>query len=256
MLGKLKLLLTVLTIPIFVATSMPVYATTFSTSPNYSVDQVLFGAGGDSNTGYESSPNYESQVALGETGVGNFTSSNYQAYAGFTTTNTPYLQAVVTSSNLNLGVMSTLSTATATGTFFVRAWDAQGYTVQTESAGPTNSTYVMHSPSTPTAPAVGTEQFGMNLVADTTPTSLPTDSPASANVVQTTTYCCTISYGAPTANYATANKYAYNNGDTIAQSTQSTSSTIYTISYIFNIAGTTPGGTYVFNQNLVVTGTY
>lgn len=256
MLGKLKLLLIALGVLIITASSLPAYATTFSTSPNYSVDQVLFGAGGDANTGYESSTNYKSQVALGETGIGNFVGTNYQAYAGFTTTSTPYIQEVVTSANLNLGTLSTSSAATATATFYVRAWDSSGYSVMTASPPPTNGTYTMASPSTPTTFTPGTEQFGMNLVADTSPTSLTTDSPVSANPVQTTSYCCNIAYGAAYGNYTTTNKYAYNNGDIIAQSTQATSSTIYTISYVVNVASNTPGGAYTFNQSLVATGTY
>lgn len=248
MLGKLKLLGILLVIGLF--TPLQAYATggvPTSYSTNYSVNQVLFGDGGDGPTGLESSPNYESQVSLGETGVGNYVGgTNYQAYAGFNTTDHPYLEINVTGANLNLGVLSRSSTATTTTTFYVRSWLAHGYIVQTSGAPPTNSTYSMATPATATSSAVGTEQFGMNLVANTTPTTF------GANPSQTTTYA----YGAAYGNYATANKYAYNNGDIIAQSTQSTSSTIYTISYIFNISGTTPGGNYTFNQSLVATSTY
>src|ERR1035438_6000985 len=123
MLGKLKLVLTLLIVPIFV--SAPVYAINpvNSSSTHYSVNQVLFGFGGDNpTTGLESSPNYKSQVTLGETGIGNYTSPNYQAYAGFNTTDAPYIEAVVTSTNLDLGVLSKSTTATAISTFYVRSW--------------------------------------------------------------------------------------------------------------------------------------
>lgn len=241
MLGKLKLILIILTIP--VVAPLPVYASITSSSANYSVNQVFFGAGGTLN---ESSPNYQAQTSVGETGIGNYSSSNYQAYAGFNTTADPFLEIVVTATNLNLGVLSTTSTATANATFYVRAWDSSGYIVQTVAPPPTYSSYSMATNPTPTSNSVGIEQFGMNLVANTAPISL------GSNPQQTTSFA----YGTAYGNYATANKYAYNNGDTIAKSTENTSSTIYTISYIFNISKSTPGGQYVFDQNLVATAYY
>lgn len=253
MLGKTKLLITLFALPFLVP--MQAFASNVASykSNNYQTTEVFFGSGGSLN---QSSPNYQSKVAVGELGVGNFISNNYQAYAGFNTTSQPFLEAVVTGASINLGVLSTTSTATATGTFYVRAWDASGYTIQTGSPPPTNqenTSIHLATNSTPTSPySPGTEQFGMNLVADTTPSSLTTDSPVSANPVQSTTY----SYGAAYGNYATVNKYAYNQGDTIAQSPENTSSTIYTLSYIFNISYGTPDGNYVFAQDIVATATY
>ncbi len=242
MFGKLKILILVLTTPLFA--SLPVYATPGSaSSPNYSVNQVFFGAGGSNS---QTDGTLNAQVAVGETGVGNYSSPNYQAYAGFNTTAEPFLEAVVTGTNLNLGILSRLSTATANATFYVRAWDSSGYIVQTVAPPPTNSSYTFATNSTPAANSVGSEQFGMNLRANTSPITY------GADPVQSTAY----SYGVAFGNYATANQYAYNNGDTIAKATQSTSSTVYTISYVFNIGPATPGGIYTFNQNLVITGYY
>lgn len=244
MLGKLKLQLTFIIIVAAVSVaSVRVYATTTSSSTHYQVDQVLFGTGGDLDN---SSTNYQAQTSVGETGIGNYTSTNYQAYAGFNTTSDPYLEIEVTAANLNLGVLSDTSTATANATFYVRAWNALGYIVQTDSPPPTNAGYPMHTNSTPAVSSVGTEQFGMNLVSNMSPITF------GMGPQQTTSF----SYGSPGSNYGTTNEYAYNNGDTIAQSTESTSSTVYTISYIFNISSSTPGGQYIFNQNLVATGNY
>jgi hypothetical protein len=264
MLGKLKLFFLM---PFLILISpLQVFATTTYSSSHYSANQVFFGSGG----GQETDPTNGdvAQVSVGETGVGNFKSSNYGAWAGFNTTADPFLEAVVTAENLNLGVLNTAVTATGTGTFYVRAWNAHGYVVQTDSPPPSTSGHSFATNATPTSSTAGTEQFGMNLVADTTPSSLLTDSPATSNPVQTTVYPYTapsscpptsgdaIAYGCAYGNYLTTNKYAYNNGDTIAQSTKSTSDTIYTISYIFNISTSTPAGNYIFNQNLVVTATY
>jgi hypothetical protein len=64
------------------------------------------------------------------------------------------------------------------------------------------------------------------------------------------------SFGAAAANYNTACNFTYNNGDTVAQSTQSSGETDFTISYLFNISSITPGGTYTMNQSLVATSTF
>jgi len=50
--------------------------------------------------------------------------------------------------------------------------------------------------------------------------------------------------------------YKYLNGDVVAFSTQSSSYTNYTISYIFNVSNVTPGGSYLFHHVLVATSTF
>jgi hypothetical protein len=292
MLGKIKLLSTLFVL--FFLMPIQAYATVSPTytSPNYSADQVFFGTGGSLN---QSSPNYSAQVTVGETGVGNFVGSAYQAYSGFNTTADPFLQIELTCSNLNLGVLNTAVVTTGTACFFVRAWDAHGYVVQTDGNPPQNGSHTFCTRASYTSPCTqppltsspGTEQFGMNLVADTTGNlSNASDTcPVSSNPIQATvkpsfsipsTISCPtgysifpsapsscppttssyIAYGCAYGNYATANNYYYNNGDIIAESNQSTGATIYTMSYIFNISSSTPGGQYTFNQSLVATTTY
>src|SRR5690349_4460465 len=108
------------------------YADT-SSSAHYQVDQTFFGSGGELNT---CSTNYCSKDTAGEIGVGNTASANYQAFAGFNTTDEPYLEFVVTATNTDIGVLDTNSPSTTTGTFYVRAWQASGYAVRTESDPP------------------------------------------------------------------------------------------------------------------------
>jgi len=230
------------------APALAVYSGTSST--HYEVYQTFFGTGssGSGTNPYTSSPSFESQDSVGDLGIGNTTSADFGAYAGFNTSDSPYIQMVVTGANLNLGVLSTSSTAVANATFYVRTWVAHGYNVVTYGAPPTNGSYSMAvpAPGTNAVNAPNSEQFGMNLEANTTPTSFG----APPNEV------FAYSYGAALAPYSTINHYAYNNGDSICDSTQSTGSTIYTLSYIFNIAAYTYGGQYTFNQTLVATGTY
>ena len=154
----------------------------------------------------------------------------------------------VSNTNTNLGTLSTSSTASTTATFTVSTYLAHGYIVVNGSGPPTNNSYTLTSLATPTASQSGIEQFGINLVANTLPTTL------GANPVQLPD--STFSFGQVGTGYGSTNLYKYNLGDTIAYSNQSTGQTTYTISYIFNISHVTPGGTYIFNHVLIATSTF
>jgi hypothetical protein len=216
-----------------------------SSSPNYQVNEVFFGAGGDLN---ECSTTYCAKDSIGETGVGDISSTNYQAQAGFNTDRTPYLQFIVNTTSVNLGILTTASATYTTATFSVKSYLAGSYTVINASPPPQNNSYTMHSLTSPTASIPGTEQFGINLVANT--------SPATFGVAPLQVPGTTFSYGQVAAGYNTANLYKYVQGDTIAYSNQSSGETDYTISYIYNISSVTPGGTYTMNHVLVATSTF
>lgn len=224
----------------------PIAAYAQSSSPNYKVEETFFGTGGELDA---SSPNYQAKQTAGELVAGNTSSANYQAFAGFNTTDEPYLEFVVTGANIDLGYLGTGSVSSATGVFSVRAWQAHGYSITTESDPPTNSQsgYMLSALSTPSPSSPGTEQFGINLVDNSSPD-------VGANLQQIPDG--SFSSGEVATGYDTANSFKYAKGDTIALSNESTSITQYTISYIFNISDITPSGEYVFAHNLVATGTY
>lgn len=225
---------------------MPVAAQS-SASPNYKVDQTLFGTGSERDL---SSPNYRGSGTVGDLGIGETSSLNYRAYAGFNTTDEPYLEFVVTGSNIDLEYLDVNQPKTANGTFYVRAWQANGYVVRTESDPPRNTfgNQQLAPLSTPTTSSTGTEQFGINLVANTSPATFG----AAPQQVPDNTF----SFGAPASGYDIANNFKYVKGDIVAQSPRSTSVTIYTLSYLFNIGDQTPSGQYTFNHVLVATATY
>lgn len=229
---------------------LPVTAFAQTASTHYSVTQTLFGVGGNQNL---NSTNYTSSASVGDLGVGNYTSNDYQAYAGFNTTADPYIQFVVTAQNLNLGILSTGSTATAVATFYVRVWDSSGYIVRTESVPPTDGSHAMTTSATAGTSTMGTEQFGMNLVSNTSPV---TQGANPVDGVTTVPSCVSTAQGGAFGQYDIANNYAYNIGDEVAYCNRSSSSTIYTVSYIFNISKNTPAGQYNFDQILVATGDY
>jgi hypothetical protein len=199
---------------------LPAYAAQ-SASTNYQVNEVFFGSGGSLDS---CSTNYCSKQSAGELTVGNTASANYQAQGGFNTDRQPFIEFDVSNTNVNLGTLSPNTTAYTTASFTVSAYLAHGYTVVNASDPPTNGTYTLSSLTTPTASTAGTEQFGMNLVANTAPATFgaaPSLQPDSS-----------FSYGQATADYSAANYYKYVKGDVVAQSTESTSLTVYTISYI------------------------
>ncbi len=157
-------------------------------------------------------------------------------------------------SSTDLGYLSQAGTATTTGSFAVKTYLANGYVVQLASDPPTNvanPTYQIAGLASPTSPQVGIEQFGINLVHNTTPASLTSVSFDPVQVPDNT-----FSSGGVASGYDQTNKYKYVKGDTIASASQSTGETDYTISFIYNISPVTADGVYQFNGTLVATSTY
>ena len=224
-----------------------------SKSTNYQVNEVFFGAGGALNN---CSTNYCSKQSLGETGVGNTKGTAYQAQAGFNTDRTPYLQFVVSGPSNSAPVLNSGSTTTATATFLVKSYLSSGYSVVTVSPPPQNNAYTMHTMNPQVSSSIGTEQFGMNLVANTGCTGIPGTLGADPAQIPSTAFGFGVAGNGITNDYKTACQFKYNQGDTVASSAKSSGETDYTISYIYNISNLTPGGTYAFNDVLVATATF
>lgn len=216
-----------------------------SSSPNYSIEESFVGPGGLIDA---SSPNYQARASLGDTGIGNAASANFQIYGGYTTTNEEYLEFTVNGAVVNLGLLTDATTGTGTGTFYVRSYLAQGYVVRTVSQPPSTGLVTLAPMTSQGASAVGTEQFGINLKANTSPTTFG----AEAQQVPDASF----SFGFAATGYSTANQYKYAVGDVIAQSNSSSGQTTFTISYIANIAFLTEAGLYTMQHDLVATSTF
>lgn len=221
-------------------------------SGNYKANEVFFGNGGDNNL---SSPNYKAQAASGVLGVGRYSSSNYQAYSGFLTPNEPFLEFHIDTSTVDLGTLDLSSTKTGTANFHVRAYINTGYTVQTVSQPPSyTSGLVSHTLSAMTTQGLavtGTEQFGINLVHNTSPANFGSDPSPQPDGSYAT--------GIAAPGYDTTNKFKYVVGDIVAQTPSGSSGwgqTNFTVSYIANQGPFTPAGNYTMNHDLVVVATY
>ncbi len=217
-------------------------------SSSYRIDESFIGPGGvlDSSSG-----NYQfqsGQQSVGNAGVGESGSSNFTTQSGATTTNDPRLECAITSSAINFGSLSTSVAVHGTATFRVLNYTSYGYNVNIVGSTPTNGGHALNNMAAAAASSPGTEQFGINLVANTSPATF------GANPVQVPD--STFSFGAAATNYNTANNFRYNSGETIAAGAKSSGETDYTVSYIINVATDTPGGQYGGNQVIICTGTY
>lgn len=220
----------------FAVLALPMLAHAQYASPSYSVNEIFIGSGGELEA---CGTDYCARQSAGDTAAGSTSGTLYQANAGFDTPSEPTLEVNVTNTNIDLGVLNNTSTAAASSNFSVKNYLSNGYVVTIEGNSPTyvsgSTTSTLDALNSPSLSAVGTEQFGINLVANTTPGIGTNPQQIPDN---------TFSFGTAAAGYDTPDYFKYVDGDIIAESDQSSGETQYTISIIANIATSTPGGRY------------
>lgn len=215
-----------------------------SSSSNFQINEYFIGSGGEVDA---NSANFNSRASIGDTGIDNSASTNFQQFGGFTTTDEEYLEVSVSSSLIDLGVLDASSVSTGSATFSVRNYLSSGYAVTTRGLLTSENGDTIAPMATKAASSPGTEQFGINLVANTSPS-------VGANVVQVPD--ASFSYGSAATDYDTVNQFKYNESDIIAESDKSTGQSDYTISYITNIGPLTEAGVYQMTHSLIVTPTF
>jgi hypothetical protein len=217
------------------------YADTMK-SATYHIDESSVGVG-DVSQGV--SADYQAAAAVGDLAIGNSSSADYQINAGSQTSPDPALSFSITNGTPNLGSFSPTSATVATATFSVLDYTSYGYVAQIFGNPPTYNGHTLSAMTTTGTSQTGIEQFGINLVANTSPVSVGAN-PDNGQ----------FGFGVADPNYATANQYRYNSGESIAEAPKSSGLTNYTITYLVNVNDLTPGGAYSTNQTIVVTGTY
>lgn len=232
-----------LVLPLLVAGSFvsAAYAQTLQ-STNYQFDESVLGGGG---LGESNSANYQSTSSIGEAATGASASNGFQIEAGNKTSPDPVLKFSVDNTGANFGSFSASAAATTTATFSVSNYTSWGYAVQIVGDPPANGAHSIDAMASTDSSISGLDQFGINLVANTSPTSLG----ANPNQGQ-------FGFGVAAPNYATSDQYRYVSGETIATAPKSSGITQYTISYIVNVESLTPGGQYTTKQTLICTGTF
>lgn len=230
-----------------ITTGYVVYSTSLAhaqtpQSTNYRLDESTVGAGGLMQS---NSANFQASAALGDVAVGEAASENFQIQPGSKTTNDPTLSFSINTPAANFGEFSAGTTAITTATFSVANYTSYGYAVHIAGDVPKNGSEEIDAMTTTAPSTPGLDQFGVNLVANTSPTSF------GANPVYGL-----FGVGAATPNYGVSNEYRFISGEAIATAPKSSGVTTYTISYIANVESLKRGGTYKSNQTLIVTGTY
>ena len=218
-----------------------VFAETSSSSKNYQMVEGQFGVGSSDES---CSGQYCSKTTIGELGA---TSSETTATFGTAEYNEPILQMIVSSGDSNLGVLTTEKTATKTMIVQIRNYLSGGYTLQIIGDAPKFDGHELLTPTTPTAATPGVEQFGMNVVENTSPLvgkkalQVPADKG---------------DFGEAAPGYNETNKFKYSSGDTVARSIKNSGGTDYTISMIVNISSSTPSGHYSGDFSAVLIPSY
>ena len=238
---RMGCMIVVMSLMLTAAFQAPLLAQTLK-SPNYTFDESSVGTGGLINSG---SANFGITEATGDLGVGESASGNFQLQAGSKTDPSPVLAFAIGNSSTNFGIFSPSSPSLTTATFSVMNYTSYGYTVQLIGTPPTNGSHAIDSMNVLETSQIGKEQFGLNLVANTTPASVGAN-PDNGG----------FGFGSVASNYSTPNHYYFSSGDTIAQSPKSSGITNYTITYLVNVEGLTPGGQYKSDQTLVVLATF
>lgn len=216
-----------------------------SSSTNYQVTETEFGA---MSTSENCSSQYCARASIGDmTEGGKSKSTATTAHFGTITDSDPLLEVIVDPGESNLGILSAEATATKTTTVRVRSYLSGGYVLQIVGNPPKYGNHTLNTPSTPTSALPGTEQFGINAVANTTPNVGA--NPAQVPSAQT-------SFGVVSDDYKTSNKFKYASGDEVARSNTESGRTDYTISMIVNIANNTPAGHYSGDFSAVVIPVY
>jgi hypothetical protein len=129
----------------------------------------------------------------------------------------------------------------------ITSYLSSGYTVQMYGDPPKMRGHTITALTSPTQSQVGKEQFGINVVANTTPD-------IGANLKQVPD--STTSFGQVNSGYNTPNYFKYVSGDVIAHSSKSSGETDYTISMIINVSNETPAGHYTSDYSIVVIPVY
>jgi hypothetical protein len=177
--------------------------------------------------------------------------------------------STVTGSSTNLGTFSPVTTTSGTSMFAASTNATSGYAITYTGDTLKSGANAVTAMSSATTSSIGTSQFGINLMNNTGPSPCPTVgaavSPANngsnfnGNPIAGYNTACTFKFTPITA----ANAGGVGGGtapDTIANSTSGATKTsdaqAYTVSYLVNVSGNQPAGSYSTVLTYVATATF
>lgn len=152
-------------------------------------------------------------------------------------------------------LFSPTDTATATSQLAASTNAGFGYNITVNGPTLTSGSNTVPAMAAATTGIRGTGQFGLNLKANTTTTSTVAVGTEVAPVSNGTNY-----RALPSAGYNTVDNFKFVTGDSVATSSSGgaggTDAQIYTASYIVNVPGSQPAGTYTTTLTYICTPTY
>ncbi|MBA3679552.1 hypothetical protein H0W80_05225 [Candidatus Saccharibacteria bacterium] len=151
-----------------------------------------------------------------------------------------------TGSSVALGTLTPSTSGTGTSQVGVTTNASSGYVITYNGVLPTSGANTIASIGAgATSPAQGTSQFGMNLVANTVPTTFGATVAGAGSAV-------------PVAAVNTTNQYSYTAGAATNVVSQGTADgfRFFTVSYLANVSGTQAPGTYTTTLTYVCTATF
>lgn len=152
-------------------------------------------------------------------------------------------------------LFSPTNTAGATSQLAASTNAGAGYVITVNGPTLTSGSNTITEMSAQAAPVYGVSQFGMNLKANTIASTTPA---IGLEVVETSNG--TNYRGQAATGYDTVDQFKFTSGDTVANSFYGgpggTDAQIFTVSYIVNVPGSQPAGTYTTTLTYICTPTY
>jgi hypothetical protein len=152
-------------------------------------------------------------------------------------------------------LFSPTDTATTTSQMAASTNAGSGYSITINGPTLTSGSNTITAMSSSTAGVHGLSQFGLNLKANTTLTSNPAVGTEVAPAANGTNY-----KGQAFTGYSTVDNFKFTTNDPVAKSDNGgpggTDAQIFTASYIVNVPGSQPAGTYTTTLTYICTATY
>jgi hypothetical protein len=152
-------------------------------------------------------------------------------------------------------LFSPTDTATATSQMAASTNAGSGYNVTVNGPTLTSGSNTVTAMGSSTTGVHGVSQFGLNLKANTTATSNPAVGTEVAPAANGTNY-----RGQAITGYNTVDNFKFTSGDSVANSANGgaggSDAQIFTVSYIVNVPGSQPAGTYTTTLTYICTPTY
>jgi hypothetical protein len=152
-------------------------------------------------------------------------------------------------------LFSPTDTATATSQMAASTNAGAGYAITVNGPTLTSGSNTISAMGSTAAGIRGVSQFGLNLKANTTATSTAAVGIEAAPVANATNY-----RGQAAGNYDTVDSFKFVSGDTVANSANGgaggSDAQIFTASYIVNVPGSQPAGTYTTTLTYICTPTF